>query len=246
MKKTFNKKNLKYTPVVLVIAFIAFFVGKFSYGDTSLPKDTSKYFIKSAITVEEVPEFSGEPFVIINEGQPEFVDNELSAKGYEKYSDLDELGRCGGAIASCGKDTMPKKGEKRESISKIKPSGWVQNRYDFVDGESLYNRAHLIGWQLSAENANEKNLITGTRYLNTEGMLPFENMIADYIKETGNHVAYKVTPVYEGDNLVCSGVQMEAFSVEDKGEGICFNVYCYNVQPGVKINYLTGENSLEK
>ena len=141
-----------------------------------------------------------------------------------------------------GQELMPADGEKRGSIGQVKPTGWHTVKYDCVDGKYLYNRCHLIGWQLTAENANKQNLITGTRYLNIEGMLPFENMVADYVKETGNHVLYRVTPVFEGSNLVASGVQMEAWSVEDDGEGICFNVYCYNVQPGVEIDYASGES----
>ena len=157
---------------------------------------------------------------------------------FEAYSSLDPLGRCGTAFACLGKDLMPT--EDRGSIGQVKPSGWQTAKYDIVDGKYLYNRCHLIGFQLSGENANERNLITGTRYLNVEGMLPFENMVADYVKETGNHVLYRITPIFEGDNLVASGVQMEGMSVEDRGESIQFNVYCYNVQPGVSIDYATG------
>lgn len=194
-------------------------------------------------TVMDVPGFSGEPYVIINDNRPEFADKDLTADAYEFYSELDYLGRCGYAMACVGKELMPT--EDRESISQIKPSGWIQEKYDFVDGENLYNRCHLIGFQLTGENANEKNLITGTRYMNVEGMLLFENMIADYIKETGNHVLYRVTPVFDEKNLVARGVQMEALSIEDDGEGICLNVYVYNNQPGVVIDYLTGESREE-
>ena len=189
------------------------------------------------------PAYAGVAYTVINDNIPSFSAAELTTKGYEKYSDLDSLGRCGVALASCGKEIMPKEGEERGSISSVKPSGWVQAKYEGVSGGYLYNRCHLIGWQLSAENANKKNLLTGTRYMNTEGMLVFENMVADYIKETGNHVAYRITPIYEGNNLVASGVQMEAYSIEDQGEGICFNVYCYNVQPGITIDYATGKSS---
>jgi DNA-entry nuclease len=157
---------------------------------------------------------------------------------------LDSLGRCGVAIACIGQDIMPV--EERGSIGQVKPSGWHTVKYDIVDGKYLYNRCHLIGYQLTGENANEENLITGTRYLNIEGMLPFENMVADYVKETENHVLYRVTPIFDGENLVASGVQMEAWSVEDEGDGICFNVYCYNVQPGVVIDYATGKNWLDE
>lgn len=195
------------------------------------------------VVSSQVPKYSGTAYTTINNNTPSFRSSELTSIGYERYSPLDSLGRCGVAIASCGRETMPKDGEKRGSISNIKPSGWVQAKYSGISGGYLWNRCHLIGWQLSAENDNSRNLITGTRYMNTEGMLPFENMVADYIKETGNHVAYRVTPIYDGDNLVASGVQMEAYSVEDNGEGICFNVYCYNVQPGIQINYATGTSS---
>ncbi len=190
-----------------------------------------------------IPAYSDSAYTVINNNQPNFSKDELKTKGYENYSPLDSYKRCGVAIASVGKDTMPGENEERGSISDITPSGWKQAKYSDISGSYLWNRCHLIGWQLSAENANEQNLITGTRYMNTEGMLPFENMVADYIKETNNHVAYRVTPIFEGSNLVASGVQIEAYSVEDNGEGICFNVYCYNVQPGITINYATGDSS---
>lgn len=196
------------------------------------------------VSSSDIPTYSGTAYVAINNNQPNFSSKELTTSAYEYYSNLDSLGRCGVAIASCGKEIMPKDGEERKSISNIKPTGWVQAQYDCVSGKYLYNRCHLIGWQLSAENANNKNLITGTKYLNTSGMLPFENMVADYINETNNHVAYRVTPVYKGNNLVATGVQIEAYSIEDNGDGICFNVFCYNVQPGVTIDYLTGASYL--
>lgn len=195
---------------------------------------------ESVSTVEQVPEYSGEPYVEINKNQPEFEEYELTTEAFEQYSELDELGRCGTAEACVGEETMPT--EERGNISSIKPTGWKNNEYDSVDGGYLYNRCHLIGFQLTGENANEENLITGTRYMNTEGMLPFENMVAEYIHETDNHVLYRVTPIFEEDDLVASGVQMEAESVEDKGAGICFNVYIYNVQPQITINYATGDN----
>lgn len=190
-----------------------------------------------------LPAYSGTAYTIVNQNQPNFSAAELTTTGYEHYSSLDNYGRCGAAIASCCTEIMPAENEERGSIRNVYPSGWVQARYDGISGGYLWNRCHLIGWQLSAENANVQNLITGTRYMNINGMLPFENMVADYIKETGNHVAYRITPVFEGNNLVCSGVQMEAYSIEDDGEGICFHVYCYNVQPGVTINYATGEST---
>ena len=196
-----------------------------------------------AVDPSTLPAFSGTAWTVVNDNQPNFSASELTTKGYEKYSSLASLGRCGVALASCGKEIMPGANEERGSISSVKPSGWVQKSYSGISGGYLWNRCHLIGWQLSAENANRQNLITGTRYMNINGMLPFENMVADYIKETGNHVAYRITPIFEGRNLVCSGVQMEAYSVEDDGDGICFNVYCYNVQPGITINYATGDSS---
>lgn len=172
---------------------------------------------------------------------PEFSESEKTySESFEEYGKLDSLGRCTYAVSCIGKDLMPI--EKRGSIGTVKPSGWHISKYDFVDGKYLYNRCHLIGYQLTAENANERNLITGTRYLNVEGMLPFENDVADYIEITNNHVYYKVTPIFEGNNLVANGVQMQAYSVEDNGQGISFNVYCYNVQPGVAIDYATGDN----
>lgn len=195
-------------------------------------------------SVMDVPPFSGDPYVIINDNEPEFMEADMVQTGYEYYSELDFLGRCGYAMACIGTEMMPT--EVRGSIGQIKPSGWQTVKYDFVDGKYLYNRCHLIGFQLTGENANECNLITGTRYLNVEGMLPFENMVADYVKETGNHVVYRVTPVFDGGALVARGVQMEAKSVEDNGEGICFNIYAYNNQPGVNIDYTTGTSTLAK
>lgn len=194
------------------------------------------------IFLKEVPEYSGEPYVVLENNMPDFTKEDMAEESYEYYSELDMDGKCGVAEANIGKELMPT--EERESIGMIRPSGWHLVKYDNVDGKYLYNRCHLIGFQLTGENANEKNLITGTRYMNTEGMLPFENMVADYIKKTGNHVLYRVTPIFEEDNLVASGVQMEAKSVEDDGKGICFNVYVYNVQPGIKIDYATGESWL--
>lgn len=195
----------------------------------------------SVISLENLPEFSDSAYVELNDNQPEFSDEEKQdTQSFETYSELDSLGRCGVAFACIGQDLMPT--EDRESISQVKPTGWQTVKYDFVDGKYLYNRCHLIGFQLTGENANEKNLITGTRYMNVEGMLPFENMVADYIKETDNHVLYRVTPVFENQELVARGVQMEAWSVEDKGDGICYNVYVYNNQPGVAIDYATGKS----
>ena len=195
------------------------------------------------LSLEYVPAYSGEPYVEINGNEPDFSSSDLTEEAFETYSALDSLGRCGTAYANVGVELMPT--EDRGDIGQVKPSGWHTVKYDCVDGKYLYNRCHLIGYQLTGENANEENLITGTRYLNVEGMLPFENMVADYVQETEDHVLYRVTPIYEGSDLVARGVQMEAMSVEDQGAGICFNVYVYNVQPGVTIDYATGESWLE-
>lgn len=225
--------NKRWTRMLLsLLALICLAVTWFSAKNSS---------VQYSASVMDVPAFSGDPYVVINDNAPEFLDSDMTVDAYESYTRLDSLGRCGVAIACVGKELMPT--EDRGSIGQVKPSGWQTVKYDFVDGKYLYNRCHLIGFQLTGENANERNLITGTRFLNVEGMLPFENMIADYIKETGNHVLYRVTPVFDEDCLVARGVQMEAFSVEDAGEGICFNVYAYNNQPGVNIDYRTGESA---
>lgn len=195
-----------------------------------------------AINGSPIPEYADNPYIIINGNEPFFSSEEYATESYEYYSNLDEYGRCGSCMACIGTDLMPT--EERGEIGMIKPTGWWQNKYDFVDGKYLYNRCHLIGYQLSGENANEKNLITGTRYMNVEGMLPFEEMVADYVRNSGNHVLYRVSPIYEGSNLLASGVEMEAASVEDNGDSVCFNVYVYNVQPGVDIEYATGRNRL--
>ena len=191
--------------------------------------------------LSNIPDYDGKAYVELNGNVPEFSESEKTySESFEEYGKLDSLGRCTYAVSCIGKDLMPT--EKRGSIGSVKPSGWHISKYDFVDGKYLYNRCHLIGYQLTAENANERNLITGTRYLNVEGMLPFENDVADYIEITNNHVYYKVTPIFQGNNLVANGVQMQAYSVEDNGQGISFNIYCYNVQPGVAIDYATGDN----
>ena len=198
-----------------------------------------------AFNYNDVPAYSGSPFWMANNGMPYFTAAEMqNTETFETYSELDSLGRCGVAYANIHKTLMPN--EDRESLSSVSPSGWNNKKYDtdLVDGGWIYNRAHLIGFQLAGEQANEKNLITGTRYCNVEGMLPFENMIADYIKETNNHVLYRVTPIYVGDELVARGVLMEAYSVEDEGDGVCYNVFCYNVQPGIEIDYATGNSWL--
>lgn len=193
---------------------------------------------QSSFDLSQVPAYSGEPYVVVNNNIPFFKDSDLTTEAFEKYSYLDSLGRCGAAYANVCQEIMPT--EKRGAIGMVKPTGWQTVKYDWVDGKYLYNRCHLIGYQLSGENANEKNLITGTRYLNVDGMLPFENLVADYVHETDHHVLYRVTPVFENSNLVASGVLMEAQSVEE--DDVLFCVYCYNVQPNVTIDYATGES----
>ena len=226
------KKSLKLIALLLALIFSLF-------GCSLLPEEP----------LDDEPSYEPTPlaaYEVRNGNVPYFTDEELTNVSFESYSPLDSYGRCGTATACIGIDIMPKEDEKRGSISSVTPSGWVQASYDtsIVENGYLYNRAHLIGWQLTAENANERNLITGTRYMNTEGMLPFENMVASYIKETENHVMYRVTPEYKGKNPVASGVLMEAISVEDGGEGICFCVYVFNYQPGIIIDYATGKSTL--
>jgi len=195
---------------------------------------------EESFSLAALPAFDETAYAVVNDNVPYYRLLDLSEDSFEFYSDHDALERCGVCYASVGTDLMPT--EERGDIGSVKPTGWVTAKYDFVDGKYLYNRCHLLGFQLTGENANERNLITGTRYMNVQGMLPFENMVADYVKETGNHVLYRVTPVYEGDDLVAQGVLMEACSVEDRGEGVLFCVWCYNVQPGVEIDYATGES----
>ena len=197
---------------------------------------------EETVDLSAIPAYSGSPFVAVDDNRPTFAAEDFTTEAFEYYSPLDTLGRCGVAYANIGPELMPT--EERESIGQVKPSGWQTVKYDVVDGKYLYNRCHLIGYQLTGENANKQNLITGTRYLNVDGMLPFENVVAEYIEETGNHVLYRVTPVFDGTDLVAQGVQMEAMSVEDEGFGVRFNVYVYNVQPGVEIDYATGESRL--
>lgn len=236
------KKRLSLALIIIavVVGFTAF--GLYLNGSLTLDSLLVELGLKppAAVLLENIPEYSGEPYVILQDNQPGFGLEDLTIEPFETYSELDYLGRCGAAYANICLDIMPT--EPRGEIGQVRPSGWQTVKYDCVDGKYLYNRCHLIGYQLAGENANRQNLITGTRYMNVEGMLPFENMVDDYVEETENHVLYRVTPIFEGDNLVASGVQMEAFSVEDEGEGLCFNVYVYNVQPGVVIDYATGES----
>lgn len=228
-------KTIRLTPKQALLLVVLLAVVSVLRWYFALPPET--------ISMESIPPYSGTPYVVLDDNQPSFTEDELTTTAYEYYSPLDALGRCGVTEACVGQELMPT--ESRGDISSVKPTGWVQNKYDFVDGKSLYNRCHLLGFQLTGENANDRNLITGTRYLNVDGMLPFENMVADYVKETDNHVLYRVTPVFEGGDLVAQGVEMEAWSVEDGGDGVCYHVFCYNVQPGVEIDYATGENRLE-
>lgn len=214
-----------------------------SSGSSSEAKEvTTDFSVITEISLKDIPKYTTEAFAVVNDNVPFFTVDSTFTTSFEVYPDLDELGRCQIVYANVGTDIMPT--EERGSISSVKPSGWINAKYDCVDGSYLYNRCHLIGFQLTGENANKRNLITGTRYMNVDGMLPFENMIADYVKETKNHVMLRVYPMFEGDNLVADGVLMEAWSVEDDGEGICFNVFVYNIQPGVEINYATGESKL--
>lgn len=245
------KKLRKF--VIIIVLLIAAFLGyEVKTTDLSSGSDLLSQVIElilsgdtaeqGSIDLSNIPEYNGEPYIAVNGNVPFFEDTEVTATSFEEYSDLDNLGRCGVAMASVGQDIMPT--EERGSIGQIKPAGWHTVKYDCVDGKYLYNRCHLLGYQLTGENANERNLITGTRYLNVDGMLPFENMVADYVMETGNHVMYRVTPIYTGNNFVADGVLMEGYSVEDQGKGITFCVYVYNVQPGVRIDYATGDSSL--
>lgn len=241
-------KNIKRILFVWVLAVIMLFSAcggknKTDNMSSAVSQNNSTLPEGYIASVADVPEFDGKTaYVAIKNNIPDFKLEDLVTQSYERYEKLDSLGRCGVVMACIGVDIMPT--EERGSIGQVKPTGWHTVKYDNVDGKYLYNRCHLIGYQLTGENANERNLITGTRYLNIEGMLPFENMIADYIKETNNHVIYRVTPIFDGENLLARGVQMEAISVEDNGDGVCFNVYAYNSQPGININYSTGESSL--
>lgn len=203
-------------------------------------ENQNKTSTEKSVSSDDIPDYSGEMTVVVDENQPDFTSKDLTKKSYESYSNLDSEGRCQTAQACIGKDIMPK--EERGAIGMVKPSGWHTVKYSNVDGKYLYNRCHLIAYQLTGENANRKNLITGTRSFNVDGMLPYEEMVGNYVRETGNHVLYRVTPVFEEDNLVAKGVEMEAMSVEDKGEDLKFHVFVYNVQDGIRIDYETGES----
>ena len=249
MSRRKSQNKLKELLIFLVFVIILALSGELeniiNLGNNDLTLSTSANI---SFDLESIPEYSGTPYVKINNNIPSFTESDYTTKPFETYSKLDNLGRCGIAYANICKKVMPADNEERESISQVKPSGWQTAKYaGIIEGNYLYNRCHLIGYQLAGENANEKNLITGTRYMNVQGMLPFENLIDDYIEENKkNHVLYRVTPIFNGNNLVASGVQLEAYSVEDNGHGICFNVYVYNVQPGIDIDYSTGKSSLAK
>ena len=245
-KKHSKKEQLKLKKLILVIIILVLFA-------LGLNGKQVKHVIGTlgsisrpiyAASIEDIPEYNDHAYVIINDNEPYFTEDDLTTEAFEDYAPLDMLGRCGAAYANICKELMPTK--EREGIGHVKPSGWQTIKYDIVDGNYLYNRCHLIGFQLAGENANERNLITGTRYLNIDGMVEFENQVADYVKETGNHVLYRVTPIFHGTDLVARGVQMEALSVEDNGEGVKFNVYCYNVQPGIDIDYSSGDSELSE
>lgn len=243
-KEEQKKQKLIISLIILLIIVIASYCGVDILGTLENIANKNEISYTTSFDLESIPEYTNEPYVVLDDNQPNFTEEDYKEKGYEYYSKLDYLGRCGLAFANVGPETMPT--ETRGNISAVKPSGWQTTKYDDIDGKYLYNRCHLIGYQLTAENANEKNLITGTRYLNVEGMLPFENIVAEYVKATKKHVLYRVTPIFEGENLVATGVQMEAKSVEDNGRGVCFNVYVYNVQPGITIDYLNGDSKLSK
>ena len=239
MARRRKKINKSIIPLILIILILIY---------NTYAKEINEYISSFAsqntYTIENIPEYDGQNYVILNNNEPNFNENNLSTESFETYSSKDYLDRCGVAYANIGIDLMPT--EERGSIGQVKPTGWHTIKYDIVDGKYLYNRCHLIGHQLSGENANPENLITCTRQMNVEGMLPFENEIADYVKETHNHVLYRVTPIFEGDNLLATGVQMEALSVEDNGKGIKFNVFVYNIQDGITIDYNDGSSSLTK
>lgn len=243
MKHNRNPRRM-ITQGLLWLVLLFAFTG--DTGSTAVSQDPS-YYAQPLATIpsdlQEIPAYSGTPYTEVNGNQPYFTEADLTTQSFETYSELDSLGRCGVAYANVGQDLMPT--EPRGEIGSVRPTGWHLVKYDNVDEKYLYNRCHLIAYMLTAENANPQNLITGTGYLNTQGMLPFETKVSDYVKSTGNHVLYRVTPVFEGDNLLANGVLMEAYSVEDAGEGICFCIFAYNVQPGIGIDYATGDNWAE-
>lgn len=246
-RKRRNKKISITELAVAVILVTIFAVYEYINPSVQYLNQVNENLSESSVIVDlsTIPEYTSNPYVEINNNIPYFTEEDYTTVPFERYSEWDNLGRSGVAYANICKEIMPKEGEERGEIGNVRDlSGWVQKRYDnLIKDKYLYNRCHLIGWQLAGENANKNNLITGTRYLNTEGMLVFENQVAEYInKNESNHVLYRVTPIFKGNNLLASGVQMEAWSVEDNGQGVCFNVYCYNVQPGIVIDYIAGES----
>ena len=255
-KKRKNKKQniwqLIASTLIVICIIVSGYISQNNEANTNNKQDNTQNEIQNkniVLDLSKIPEYSTNSYVEINNNIPYFSEKDYTTEAFEEYSELDNLGRSGVAFANICKEIMPKEGEERGEISSVKDlSGWVQKRYDkLIKDKYLYNRCHLIGWQLAVENANKKNLITGTRYLNTEGMLPFENQVAKYINNNqSNHVLYRVTPIFKENNLLASGVQMEAWSIEDNGQGVHFNVYCYNVQPGIVIDYTTGESHEEK
>ena len=236
-KRKNKKKQFMFSILIVLVA-----IGTYYKDEIQEYIQISKTYAIESYDMSNIPQYSGNSYVVLNDNKPNFTDEDYLKGSFEEYSELDTLGRCGVVYANVSVDTMPT--EERGSIGQIKPSGWHTVKYDIVSGKYLYNRCHLIGYQLTGENANPKNLITCTRSMNTEGMLEFENQVADYVKETNNHVLYRVTPIFEGKNLVASGVQIEASSVEDKCGEICFNVYIYNVQDGITIDYTNGDSHL--
>lgn len=246
MARRKKRKNVNYSNgiKILIILFLVGSIVYSFYGD-KIDNFLDKIIPKESYAIDSIPEYNGKAYVIINDNEPNFTEElKNKTKSFENYSKLDSLKRARVAFANISTDLMPT--EERGSIGQVKPSGWHTVKYDIVDGKYLYNRCHLIGFQLTGENANNKNLITCTRYMNTGAMLEFENKVASYIKKTNNHVLYRVTPIYKDNNLLASGVEMEAYSVEDKGAGIKFHIYVYNVQDGIEIDYKTGESKLKK
>lgn len=241
MQGEINMRKRNHYPVAVLLLLLALLFGGCSYVQSGLDTQAVQENTQKSYESTDIPAYAGNSFVILDDNKPAFSKQDRErTDAFETYSDLDELGRCGVAYANICKELMPT--EERGAIGMVKPTGWHTVKYDNVEGKYLYNRCHLIGYQLAGENANEKNLITGTRYLNVTGMLQFEDQVADYVKETDHHVLYRVTPVFDGDNLVATGVEMEAYSVEDKGKGVSFHVFVYNVQPGIVIDYATGES----